>query len=197
MVFTKDCALLWLCVSRMGVVRGRGMACLWDLVSRDIESALKFCRCDSGQHWPEISHGSFLECSGCFQEDRRSCGFNKSTNVTYYQSKHITQVTLYSCALWPSEELPSFLTCLFSCLVGFFIYNVWIHTMFVSFWVCNSLKGEKKKKQIRLLFSNGRKNKCLAVIRVYCHRTKTTVVFLSKSATLYVLLHDKLTIISS
>lgn len=113
-------------------------------------------------------------------------------------------MTLYSCALWPSAELPFFflsLTCLFSRLVGFsFDVCQYIKTQlsmqFVSSYICIGLKKEKRSKSECCSQMEG-KNKCLASIRTYCHRTGPRVLFLSKSATFCVLLHDKPTIVSS
>lgn len=67
---------------------------------------------------------------------------------------------------------------------------------FVSFYICIGLKKEKRSKSECCSQMEG-KNKCLASIITYCHRTRLRVLFLSKSATFCVLLHDKLTIVSS
>lgn len=125
--------------------------------------------------------------------------------MTHWQSKYITQVTLYSCALWPSAELLLFFFLphmpVFPPLVGFsFDVCQYIKTQlsmqFVSFYICIGLQKEKRSKSECCSQMEG-KNKCLASIRPYCHRTRLRVLFLSKSATFCVLLHDKPTIVSS
>lgn len=121
---------LRLCVFRMELVGGRGDLCI--RIHMDLKSFC-LCRWESGQRWSETSHYGFLERSVCLQEDRHFCGFHKGTSVTYYQSKYITQVIVYRCALWPSEELPFPQHVSVSCLVGFFFLCVLINIAVCDF----------------------------------------------------------------
>lgn len=81
-MFAKDCALLWLCVHNGSSKRKRDGVFVKS-GEQGLKSFLQFYRCESGQPCSEISHRPLLERSGCFQEDRRPCGFNKSTNMTH------------------------------------------------------------------------------------------------------------------